>query len=84
MAKIKCEVCGLDFQPTKEDHYVARAVTREGSISRVVSSQDEPELYDAWDCPVCGAQYSVPGRLRRLEPIVIEIEEEAEEDNGAE
>ena len=80
MAKIKCEVCGFEFQPTKEDHYVARDVAREGSISKIVSSQDEPELYDAWDCPACGAQYAVSGRMRRLEPMIIEVEEEVEED----
>ena len=85
MGKVKCEVCGFEFTPLKADHYVARGECVEGSISRIVSSNREPELYDAWDCPVCGAQYAVDGRKRRVDPLVIEIEEECEEEeNGDE
>ena len=77
MGKIKCRVCGFEWTPTKEDHYVARADMKQTIL---VAANAEPILYDAWDCPVCGAQYSVPGRMRRLEPMIIEIDEEVEED----
>lgn len=75
MEKIKCRVCGFEWTPTKEDHYIAR----EG-IPAIVFVKDpgEPVLYDAWDCPVCGAQFAVEGRKRTVEkepegPIGIEV-----------
>lgn len=63
MGKIKCRVCGFEWTPTKEDHYIAR----EGTQAIVfVKDPGEPALYDAWDCPVCGAQFAVEGRKRTL------------------
>lgn len=64
MEKIKCRVCGFEWTPTKEDHYIAR----EGMQAIVfVKEPGEPVLYDAWDCPVCGAQFAVEGRKRTVE-----------------
>lgn len=61
MGKIKCRVCGFEWTPTKEDHYVAR----EDKMATIFTKNPgETELYDAWDCPVCGAQFAVEGRKR--------------------
>lgn len=64
MEKIKCRVCGFEWTPTKEDHYIAKEDTK-----AIVFMKDpgEPSLYDAWDCPVCGAQFAVEGRKRAAE-----------------
>lgn len=63
MEKIKCRVCGFEWTPTKEDHYVAR----EDKMATIFTKNPgETELYDAWDCPVCGAQFAVEGRKRTL------------------
>ena len=64
MEKIKCRVCGFEWTPTKEDHYIAR----EDKMATIFSKNPgETELYDAWDCPVCGAQFAVEGRKRTVE-----------------
>lgn len=75
MEKIKCRVCGFEWTPTKEDHYIARA---DEKARILVNDPGEPALYDAWDCPVCGAQFAVEGRKRTAEedlegPIGIEV-----------
>lgn len=75
MEKIKCRVCGFEWTPTKKDHYIARA---DGKARIFVNDHSEPALYDAWDCPVCGAQFAVEGRKRTAEedlegPIGIEV-----------
>ena len=63
MGKIKCRVCGFEWTPTKEDHYIAR----EDKMATIFAKNPgETELYDAWDCPVCGAQFAVEGRKRTL------------------
>lgn len=64
MEKIKCRVCGFEWTPTKEDHYVAR----EDKMATIFTKNPgETELYDAWDCPVCGAQFAVGDRKRTVE-----------------
>lgn len=75
MEKIKCRVCGFEWTPTKEDHYIARA---DEKARILVNEHSEPALYEAWDCPVCGAQYAVEGRKRTVEeepegPVGIEV-----------
>lgn len=64
MEKIKCRVCGFEWTPTKEDHYTARA---DEKARILINDHCEPALYDAWDCPVCGAQFAVEGRKRTVE-----------------
>ena len=76
MGKIKCRVCGFEWTPTKEDHYVARQEQRHTSL--FANGDSETVLYDAWDCPVCGAQFAVEGRKRTVEetpegPVGIEV-----------
>ena len=75
MGKIKCRVCGFEWTPTKEDHYIARA---DEKARILVNDHSEPALFDAWDCPVCGAQFAVEGRKRAVEddllgPVGIEV-----------
>lgn len=50
----KCEVCGNEFEATKEDHYIARD---KGLFC-------EGDLYDAYDCPKCGSQIIAKERKR--------------------
>ena len=64
MEKIKCRVCGFEWTPTKEDHYIAK---EDAKATVFVKYPGEPALYDAWDCPVCGAQFAVEGRKRTAE-----------------
>ena len=61
MEKIKCRVCGFEWTPTKEDHYIARD---DAKAIVFVKDPGEPALYDAWDCPVCGTQFAAYGRKR--------------------
>lgn len=46
--KVKCDVCGAEFEPTKEGHYIAR-------LSNLFTGTET--FFDAWDCPKCGRQY---------------------------
>ena len=66
MEKIKCRVCGFEWTPTKEDHYIAEA---EKMVNKLVYADTKTEFYDAWDCPVCGAQFAVEGRKRTVEEM---------------
>lgn len=58
---LKCNVCGHEFEPTVENHYIAR---NEGAYGIMLGSRDEEKLYDAWDCPECGSQYIAQERKR--------------------
>ena len=75
MEKIKCRVCGFEWTPTKEDHYIAEAETR---FNTLFNADTKTVFYDAWDCPVCGAQFAVGDRKRTVEetpegPVGIEV-----------
>ena len=68
MGKVKCKVCGFEFAPLKEDHYVVRDTTVAGI--GVLAAHVEPGWFDAWDCPMCGAQYAATySRLRELDEV---------------
>lgn len=58
---LKCKVCGCEFEPTIERHYIARS---EGMTGLLLTAHDEEKLYDAWDCPECGSQYIAQERKR--------------------
>ena len=62
--EIRCKICGRTFSLRADDHYIARDAKQ--NCLAIVVSDNEPELYDAWDCPYCGAQNSYPGRKRIL------------------
>lgn len=51
--KIKCKICGCEFNPIVDKHYVSRD---NGKIGIVATFQANPEdkLYDTFDCPECG------------------------------
>lgn len=66
----ECTVCGRMFPLIEEEHYIAREQEIKG-ISTIVKSE-EPELYDAFDCPHCGCQNVVQVRKRRWDPCPCE------------
>lgn len=59
---IKCKVCGCEFPPVVDKHYVAKDTGKIGAIAAL--SRDEEKLYDAFDCPMCGCQVIVQERKR--------------------
>lgn len=58
---LKCKVCGHEFEPAIENHYIAR---NEGMTGLMLTAHEEETLYDAWDCPKCGSQYIAQERKR--------------------
>ena len=59
---MKCNVCGHEFTPKKENKYIA-------------SQQTAPifgltKHYDCFDCPECGCQIVAQERLDRIENII--------------
>lgn len=63
---LECKVCGTEFPPTEEGHYIARDNSRTGAV--VVISKDEEKIYDSYDCPMCGSQVIAQERKRKFEP----------------
>lgn len=59
---IECKICGAEFTPTKEMHYIAREKGITGLT--VIVKNDESEIYDAFDCPQCGCQLVAQNRYR--------------------
>ena len=62
---LKCNVCGMEFHPLKERHYISSAF-----------ADNDLKLYDSFDCPCCGCQVAVQQRKFRFtsipEPIMRE------------
>lgn len=75
-----CKVCGRDFALMDEQSYIVRDNKSEKGLSQVISGQDEPKIYDAFDCPHCGCQYIAQERKRLLEISCCDNEEEHEEE----
>lgn len=74
---LKCKACGKEFEANLERHYVAKDNEHFG----ICLSGTEVNLYDAFDCPVCGCQVIVQERKRDfLQNLTYttEIEEETE------
>ena len=67
---IECLVCGMEFKPTKENHYVSRGNAKTGIVN--IFGTDEPRLYDTFDCPCCGCQNTVQERIRNYTGDVCE------------
>ena len=77
---ITCDICGYQFIPANDKHYIAR----DDSVSGLASGfgcHDEPNIYDAYDCPSCGCQYIAKSRKRRLDGKNIPVEEEDTDDD---
>lgn len=71
-----CDKCNRDFALIKEEHYIAVANSKTGIAA--LAGGDQPNCYDAIDCPHCGCQKLLQVRLR---PMLMELEEEEENDN---
>lgn len=72
---LKCKACGKEFEANLERHYVARDNGKVG----ICFTGTEENLYDAFDCPVCGCQIIVQERKRlHAEKCELTIEEETE------
>lgn len=63
MKGIKCEICGCEFEPMLEMHYVSRDEGKTG-VEAVFGSNYEVKLYDTFDCPECGCQVIAKTRKR--------------------
>lgn len=59
---IKCKICGCEFTPVIDKHYVARDNGEFGIVTAVKST--EGKLYDSFDCPACGCQIIAQERKR--------------------
>lgn len=59
---LECKVCGSEFIPRLELHYICRDNDVTG-IS-IISKKDEVKMYDAFDCPNCGCQVIAQERKR--------------------
>lgn len=78
--KIKCKICGYEFPPTIEKHYVARDCTKTGALANL--SKIEEKIYDAFDCPNCGCQVVAQERKRNFIQLYEPVLEEEEEEDG--
>lgn len=64
--KIECKICGCEFNPAIEKHYVSRDDDITGIV--VIAKNEEVTLYDTFDCPQCGCQVVVQERKRNFNP----------------
>lgn len=66
---MKCNVCGHEFAPKKENRYV--------SEERAAGFFQVTKYYDCFDCPECGCQIVAQERLTPIpEYIIIEQDEQ--------
>lgn len=76
---MKCNICGTEYDATKDNHYIAREQSKTG-ISEIISHHEE-RLFDCFDCPNCGCQNIAQTRHRVLfDWNDDETEDEAEDD----
>lgn len=80
MKKLKCKICECEFVPEKKEHYVARTDGKTGVVS-MFQSNDETNLFDAFDCPQCGCQVIAQERKRSLYYMGENIKEEETEES---
>ena len=73
---IKCKVCGCEFTPVINKHYVARNYGERGIVTAFKST--EGKLYDSFDCPACGCQIIAQERKRSYIPYIETDEEEVD------
>ena len=67
---MKCNVCGHEFTPKKEDRYVATK-TNYHLIGGVLTT-----IHDCFDCPECGCQIVAQERYENADKICIAQVEE--------
>ena len=73
---MKCKVCGCEFTPVIDRHYVSRDKGESGLS--VIVRNTEGDLYDTFDCPACGCQIIAQERKRDYYPYVPEEGDEDE------
>lgn len=61
---LECKVCGCNFNPVKQNHYIVRDNEKTSSLAAAFSSNTESTLYDAFNCPQCGCQIVTQQRKR--------------------
>lgn len=71
-----CNVCGAEFKLIAIQHYIARGNDVQGAFA-ALGSHDEPDIYDAFDCPYCGCQYIAQARKRKLFAVNEEDDDES-------
>ncbi len=59
--KMRCKVCGREFNLLKENKYIVREYMQFGFSM--------PRLAEAFDCPICGCQNVVNERKSRVSVI---------------
>lgn len=65
--KLKCDVCGHEFVPSRKERYSAKENRIQGGlVSAMQGSSEEPKVYDCFDCPACGCQMVAKERLRKV------------------
>lgn len=61
---IKCKICGCEFVPVIDKHYIARDNDESGMST--VFKHTEGNTYDAFDCQACGCQIIAQERKRNF------------------
>lgn len=78
-----CKICESTFIPTIDKHYTSKD-NGESGLSTVFKHV-EGNLYDTFDCPVCGCQMIAQERKRKyVECTSVENTEESNEEKEVE
>ena len=72
---LECNVCGTKFNAIIEKHYLARD-NGKTALAVAFGSAAEENLYDAFDCPMCGCQVIAKERKRDYISFVKEDEDD--------
>lgn len=72
--KLECKICGCEFNPIVERHYISRGEGKTG-FAAALAENDETKLFDAFDCPQCGCQIIAQSRKREWLESPIEDDE---------
>lgn len=76
--KMKCKICGCEFVPVIDKHYITRD-NGESGLSAAFKCT-EGSLYDTFDCPACGCQIIAQERKRSFFIDASISEEEADDE----
>lgn len=61
---VECPACGTEQLPLKDKTYTVREDDTVG-LASAFGAHEEPKLWDAMDCHMCGCQILLARRLRR-------------------